>query len=549
MPRLSLGLDSSTQKLQAIVIDIDSGKKVFDKALDYRADPRLNRFGINERYILPPREEGEADQPPQMFFASLDAMFEDMPLEIKRDIVVINTSGQQHGHVYLNQIAYLHFDRLRSQRYQPKEWSLVQLLEGSLAYERAPIWMTSDTKSEAKEIREFVGGKQKMIELSGSDSPLRFTGAIIRKNGKGNFGKPYVDTERIQLIGNLIPAILTGNSDVPADFANACGMSLMDYRKKEWSSELIDAVSDGLTNVGTRLIDKLPKLAPPDSVVEKIAEYFVEKYGFNPDCRIIAGSGDNPQSKVLVSGDLLSLGTSFVNMTSTDGNTFDFNGFANAMYDGVGRPFIFGCRTNGAMVWDNVRLIFGLQKKEYEPAENALKQARLGSEKMFFWQPRDESFPVSGHTPIIKIGYNEPDLTDDYNGIIESSLAAVCVYSKGFTKQTNEPLYVTGGATGSPEIMRRVSAMWNRPVIPIEKGGAALGAAVAGAYSFLMSQGETIDINELSKKSLKRENPVIPNPEDVRAYHASGGYLERFVREEKRLISSINKFKNPSYLL
>ena len=103
MARLALGLDSSTQSLSAIVVDIDTGDKSFEHSLDYRKDTRLNDFGIRSDYIIPPRVEGEADQPPGMFLASLDAMFHDMeiagvPLE---EIVVINDSGQQHGHVYL----------------------------------------------------------------------------------------------------------------------------------------------------------------------------------------------------------------------------------------------------------------------------------------------------------------------------------------------------------------------------------------------------------------------------------------------------------------
>ena len=121
------------------------------------------------------------------------------------------------------------------------------------------------------------------------------------------------------------------------------------------------------------LLAKLPELAPPDSIVGNIAVYFVEKYGFSQECSIVAGSGDNPQAKVPVAGDLLSLGTSFVNMVSTDGETLDPEGFANAMYDGIGRPFMFGCRTNGAMVWDAVRNHYGLSKEEYEPAEAALR--------------------------------------------------------------------------------------------------------------------------------------------------------------------------------
>ena len=50
--RLTLGLDSSTQSLSAVVIDIDTAEKCFEHSLDYRADARLNQFGIGEDYIL-----------------------------------------------------------------------------------------------------------------------------------------------------------------------------------------------------------------------------------------------------------------------------------------------------------------------------------------------------------------------------------------------------------------------------------------------------------------------------------------------------------------
>lgn len=78
-------------------------------------------------------------------------------------------------------------------------------------------------------------------------------------------------------------------------------------------------------------------------------------------------------------------------MTSTDGKHLDMSGASNAMYDGLGRPFIFSCRTNGALVWDQLRTTHGLKKEEYEPAERALRETPVG-QFMMFWQPRDESF-------------------------------------------------------------------------------------------------------------------------------------------------------------
>ena len=445
---------------------------------------------------------------------------------------MINVSGQQHGHVYLNYRASSIFAGLNTKEASVSD--LVTLLSGCLAYGAAPIWMTSNTAEQARFIRQHIGGKKNLIRLSGSNAPLRFTGLVMRRVAE-QFPEAYEQTENIQLISSLLPAVLTGNSKVPVDFGNACGTSLMDYRRKQWSPQLIRAASEGLPGGESNFAGKLPPIVTPDTIVGNIASYFVSKYGFSPDCRVIIGSGDNPQSKVLVSGDLLSLGTSFVNMVSTDGRTLDMNGFANAMYDGVGRPFMFGCRTNGAMVWDQLRAIHGMDKKDYEPAEEALQKVAVG-EHLIFWQPRNESFPPSGSFELVRVGSGGTNLGADYAGLIESTLAAVYHHSLGFTVETDEPLYVTGGATDSQGIMRRLAAIWNRQVVPIEKGGAALGAAVAGAYAFLKSEGELMDVQNFSAALLQRRGKIIPSAEDVSAFHRPGGYLERFEAEEAKLI-------------
>ena len=539
--RLALGLDSSTQSLSAVVIDIDTAEKYFEHSLDYRADARLNRFGIGEDYILPPREAGEAEQPPLMYLASLDAMFADIreagvPLE---SILLINTSGQQHGHVYLNSKADALLAQLVSfQNFDEDERDLQTLLKDAFAYSNAPIWMTANTVAQTDAVRNGVGGKAEMIDLSGSDAPLRFTGTVIRRVGE-QFPEHYAATAKIQLISSFIPAVLTGNANIPIDYGNACGMSLMNYRLKTWDPALLAATAHELPGDVEEFQSKLPTLVRPDSIVGSLAAYYIEKYGFEGRCAVIAGSGDNPQAKVPVGGDLLSLGTSFVNMVSTDGDTLDPEGFANAMYDGINRPFMFGCRTNGAMVWDAVRNNYGLAKEEYAPAEAALQEVAPG-QFMTFWQPKTESFPVSGAFELIRAAA-QPTLAEDYTGIIETSLAAVYVYSAVFTKQTQTPLFVTGGATDSPEIMRRVAGIWNRPTLPVEKGGAALGAAVAGVKALYDAdpdtENEPFDIEAFSASVLKRGEPIQPHREDVAAYHGEGKYLQRFREKYEQIMT------------
>ena len=535
--RLALGLDLSTQGISAVVLDIDARKKVIEHSLDYLKDPRLAGFGIREKdYIVPPRMEGEADQPPQMFLASLDAIFGDLRESgvAFEDIVVINNSGQQHGHIYLNADARLIFAGL--QQRDAERSDLVTLLDGCLAYGLAPIWMTSNTAVQADSIRNDVGGKEILIKLSGSDAPLRFTGIVMRRIAQ-QFPEVYERTENIQLISSLVPAVLTGNSKAPVDFGNACGMSLMDYTAKRWSEPLLRAVSRGLPGGKEALRRKLPELVAPDAVVGTVVAYFVRKYGVNPGCRIAAGSGDNPQSKVPVAGDLLSLGSSFVNMVATDGKTLDMSGSANAMYDGIGKPFMFGCRTNGALVWDRLRALYRLDKEEYASAESALQQEPM-AQSLVFWQPGNESFPLSGSFELVRTGDAPPGLGRDYSGLIETSLAAVYYHSKDFAGETGAPLYVTGGATGSPGIMRRVSGIWKRPVIQVEKAGAALGAAIAGVSAFFKSEREEFDVEQFSASILKRGEVIQSRPEDVSIFHRSGGYLDKFAAEEAKLIKA-----------
>lgn len=535
----ALGLDSSTQSLTGVVIDPLDGSVIYKKSLDYAKDSRLNRFGLDESsYTLPGRQDGEADQPPQIYLASIDALFSDMEsdgFDCSR-IAVINTSGQQHGHVYLSADAPRSYGGLL----EGGDGDLVSRIGGCFAYPTAPIWKTSDTATQAADLREAAGGAEAMVELTGSDSPLRFTGAVIRRVGQQSRSE-YGATETVQLISSLIPSILTANSRIPWDTGNACGTSLMNYRTRSFSDLLVGAASDRLPGGREALDRKLPGLVSPDTIVGTVARYFVDRYRFDPACRICAGSGDNPQTKVLVRGDLLSLGSSFVNMSSTgidergqdggvSGSSSVSAAFANAMYDGVGRPFIFGCRTNGALVWDLVREACGLQRRDYAESDATLSEARPG-EVMFLWQPDAESFPPSSPFEPVRIGYSQATLRLDYPGIIDSSLGLVHIFSRSFSHASDEPIYVSGSIAKVPEVLRRVAAIWKRPAAAIGELGAALGAAVAGAHASATMDGVgSPTVEELSAMVVPRADPVDPRNDDVRAFHGGDVTHDGFLR-------------------
>ena len=528
--RTTLGLDVSTQSISAVLLNVDSGESVWSRSIAYREDARLLGYGFeHDTMIMPAREPGEAEQPPRLFVAALEALLDDLSAagHDTRSITAINTSGQQHGHVYLNDKAESVFRSLHDNEFPPV--SLALRFRGVFAYGGAPIWKTANTADEAEHIRACAGGKAAVIARTGSDLPLRFSVMAHRKIAQ-RYPQAYASTCRILQISSLIPALLAGDCTIPLDFGNACGTGLMNYQDRRWDPTLLDAAAGDLPGGSEALAGKLSPIAHPLTTVGRIAPWFQRKYGFDSDCRIIAGSGDNPQSMVLAEGNLLSLGTSFVYMIMTPLGDVDASGAANAMYDALGRPFNLVCRSNGALTWERLRILHGLDAHDFSKSEDALATIPPG-ERMRFWQPDPESFPITGANPeLVRLDGKPPAFADDYAGVVDSSLGLV--YRYGEKIATSEagitPLSVCGGPSGSTEILHRVAAIWNRPVLRIGQAGAALGAAVAAAASNAWESDAHLAAAADSLRSAIHANATLvqPDPDRVRRYHGPGGFLD-----------------------
>lgn len=537
-----LGIDASTQSLSAVLLQSATGEILWSRSLAYRDDPRLLGLGFeHDTLIIPPREPGEAEQPPRLFIAALDALFADLQATgfDLAAIAAINTSGQQHGHVYLNDRAKAAFARLREPASAAD--SLLGALANSFAYGGAPIWKTANTAIEAAHIRAASGGKAATIERTGSDIPLRFAATVHRKLAI-RYPEAYAATRHILQISSFIPAILTGDCAIPIDFGNACGTGLMNYKARDWDDVVLQAVAGDLPGGAAALAAKLPPIAHPLAVCGTVAAYFQVKYGLAADCRIIAGSGDNPQSKVLASGDLLSLGTSFVYMISSPDGAVDATGTANAMYDGLGRPFNFGCRTNGALAWDQLRLRHGLGAKDYAACDAALANTAPGS-LIRFWHPDTESFPVVAANPEpVRLDQAPIDFASDFAAVVDSSLGLVYRYglkiagASGSSPQ--QAMSVCGGPSASAGIMKRIAAIWRRPAIQAGQAGAALGAALAAAVA-LAPEAERETLAETLRQAIFTGKGVVePDPAMVEAYHQPGAYLDQLEIAFERLRSS-----------
>ena len=204
MARLFLGLDSSTQSLSAVVIDLGARKVIYEKSLNF--DQALPHYKTRNG-VLPSRDPLVKHSPPLMWAEALDLIFAQM----KKDgvplgeILAVSGCGQQHGSVYLNDRAADALANLDPQK------SLVENLRGVFARKTSPIWMDSSTAAECAEIRKKLGGIKYTASRTGSDTFERFTGPQIRKFCKTE-PKAYARTTGIALVSSFMASLLAGKN-------------------------------------------------------------------------------------------------------------------------------------------------------------------------------------------------------------------------------------------------------------------------------------------------------------------------------------------------
>jgi xylulokinase len=227
----------------------------------------------------------------------------------------------------------------------------------------------------------------------------------------------------------------------------------------------------------------------------------------------------------------LSLGTSFVYMMASADGSIDCSGMANAMYDGLGRPFNFGCRSNGALVWDRVRSLHGLDLKDFAASEAALAESAPGS-RLSFWHPDAESFPLApANSELVRLDRAAINFAGDFAAIVDSSLGLLYRCGQKIAGpaagRAGQAVSVCGGPSASAAVMHRIAAIWKRPAIAAGQAGAALGAALAAVVALAPERAREAVAEDLRRTMLHGKAAFDPDPVVVQAYHARGAYLDQ----------------------
>jgi xylulokinase len=499
---LYLGLDSSTQSLSAIVLEIEGARRrvAFESSIQF--DDAFPKYGTSHG-VLPDRDPTIATSPPLLWVEALEQMMARLAksgLDL-RLLAAVSGSAQQHGSVYLNgrwdeTLALL--DPARP---------LANQIRVILSRPVAPIWMDSSTSAECAEIETAVGGAQLLAQHTGSRAFERFTAAQIRKFFKQD-PAGYAATDHIHLVSSFLAMLLAGHY-APMDPGDASGTNLMDLASRQWWQPAVDATAPGLAA-------KLPPVAASSTTIGTLSPYWQERYGF-PAARVIAWSGDNPCS--LVGVGLVREGRLAVSLGTSD---TVFGLMREPRVDRTGTGHVFGaptgdymgltCFKNGSLARERIRDAFGLTWESFSESLHRTPPGNGGAIMLPWFEP--EITPTVLTPGVHRFGMTADDRDANVRGVIEAQQMAMALHSR-WMGVTVDSIHATGGAAANRDILQVMADVFGASVYQLQvENSAALGAALRALHGSLTADGAAVTWDEVIKGFVEpmAETALKPDP-------------------------------------
>jgi len=468
-----LGLDSSTQSISAVVIDLDSASIVCEQSV--RFGDELPEFGCPNG-VLPNPDPLIKHSDPLIWVAGLDRVFGKLAEQgVDLSLVKgVSGSGQQHGTVYLGPRALI-----------PEAWQYSGDVTSSVAEmltrKSAPIWMDSSTSAECAEIAQAAGGTDYVRETTGSPAVERFSGPQIRKFCKESPAQ-YDQTAVIHLVSSFMCSVMIGRN-AGIDPGDAAGMNLMNLATRNWDPRMLDVTAPNLAA-------KLPLAVCSDSVAGTVSDAIVRKHGFVQGTPVVTWSGDNPNSLIGVGAwepgtVVVSLGTSDTLFAAMQGAEVDPNGYGHVFGNPAGGYMSLICFKNGALAREAVKNRYNLDWSQFEECLDQTPAGNSGNMMLPYFVP--EITPLVLDARPIRMGSQEfidgQDKAGAVRAVIEAQAMRLKIHSAWISDRPRV-VRVTGGGSQNTAICQILADVFSARVERLEtSNSAALGAAMRAAHA------------------------------------------------------------------
>ena len=489
MKNLFAGIDSSTQSTKLIVIDFNSKEIIYNDSINYDTDfPEYN----TKNGVVQDLGEGVSESESAMWIEAVEVLFERLKESQipQRNINAISVSGQQHGLVALDS-------------------------EGNLTRKRSKLWNDFSTQEECDILTEAIGGIDNMIAEVGNSQRPGYTAAKIYHFVR-NEPEAYQNTSTLFLVHNYINWYLTGGKDggvrimEPGDTS---GMALWNPKSKTWSEKVINSIA-------TTLMDKLPEVKSSNNSVGLIGQNIIDKYGFNPNCKVDAGSGDNMYGAI-GTGNIepgivtISLGTSGTAYTFLEEAFVDPLGEIAAFCDGTGNHLPLVCVSNLANGYNEILTQYKLNHDEFSEIIKSTKPGNDGR-VLIPWYEGERTPDVPQASPTY-FGFELSDFKKEIlaRAVLEGHIQNLYDGFKRLPVDVNE-IRLTGGLSKSEAWRQTIADIFEAETIAVEGEGAALGAALHAAWVWHNEESLGIELKEIVKPFVKlskekRNKPISKN--------------------------------------
>ncbi|XP_015183446.1 PREDICTED: xylulose kinase isoform X3 [Polistes dominula] len=433
-----LGLDLSTQQLKAVVVDDDLGI-LHETSVQFDNDlPEFRTYGgvVQKKY-----ESHVVVAPTLMWVKALDMILDKLRVcgvDFSK-VAAISGCAQQHGTVYWGKGSQNLLQNLEPSKFLHEQFAT------SFSITQSPVWMDSSTTNECRILETIAGDPKKLAEITGSRAYERFSGPQIAK------------------ISRTRPEAYSNTEICAPDLRKKLGKPISSYN-----------------NIGP------------------ISPYFVERFGFNETCRIIAFTGDNPGSLVgmrLKKGDIAcSLGTSdtlflWLNEPKT---VIDGHILCNPIEDDAYMALL--CFKNGSLTRERIR--DSAAEGSWQIFNELLESTPRGNFGNFALY-----FDAQEILPSVIGDYRFNKANDEINrysskevevrALIEGQFVAKRAYAEdfGFVIGPNTRIIATGGASANKTILQVLADVFNSPVYISEvTNSAMMGAAYQAKHGLLRNE-------------------------------------------------------------
>ncbi|TNF36684.1 MAG: xylulokinase [Gammaproteobacteria bacterium] len=479
MEKSVIGVDLGTQGLKLIAYDPDN-KQVIDC--------------VSAPLEMISHSDGSREQLAQWWVEAFQQCIHAIPASIRKTVVAIGVSGQQHGFVPVDS-------------------------KGNVL---APVklWCDTSTKQECAAIIHDIGGNAANMALTGVPLKVGYTASKIRWF-RDHHPELYQRMSRILLPHDYLNFFLTGNSCM--EYGDASGTGLLDVRHRCWSKPLIEALDPNRD-----LTPCLPPLVDSHQKAGTLRPGLAAALGLPNHVMVSAGGGDNMMAAIgtgnIVPGKLTaSLGTSGTLFAFADRPLIDPQGELAAFCSSSGGWLPLLCTMNCTIAIEQIRNLLHLQDMDLEALAGSIGIGADGVLTLPFYN--GERTPDLPNGKAVIFGLDNTNTTSAHllRSAMESAIFGMKNGLSAFSRcglQFSE-VTLTGGGSNSALWRQICCDILDLPVNVLQQNeNAAFGACLQALWCHSHEHGNGTPLQDIVHEHLAydKQKACMPNKKSVNAY-------------------------------